>query len=50
MGFWLVVVVTVLYAGAALSFTWERRYALAVMYYGYAFANIGCLILAARPA
>lgn len=45
-GFLFVVVSTCLYVGAAVSFCVQRNWPLAVMYIGYSFANIGCLVLA----
>lgn len=46
MGFHFILISTLLYVGAAVSFAWEGKWPLAIVYAGYAFANIGFLILA----
>lgn len=42
----LLILVTLLYMGIALSFVAERQYGLAVMYLFYALANVGVLLAA----
>lgn len=37
---------TFLYLGAAVAYSFYGRWGLAIMYYGYAFANLGVLGLA----
>ncbi len=44
IGDWLVYIVTILYAGACLSYGVEGRYGAAIMYGSYCVANVGFLL------
>lgn len=46
MGFWFILVSTMLYTGAAISFAAEKQWPMMIVYTGYAFANIGFLMMA----
>lgn len=43
IGDWLVVVVTVLYVGAAIAYGLTRNWASVIVFSGYAIANIGVI-------
>lgn len=45
MSFWLLIAVTAIYAAVALTFVQNGQNGLAVMYAGYAFANVGAIML-----
>lgn len=48
MPFWLLLVVTAIYAWVAFAFFRSGQSGRCVMYAGYAFANIGALMLVDR--
>lgn len=49
LAFWFVLVPTLCYAGAMAAYLYQRDWAMAVVYSGYAWANVGLLwIEAAR--
>lgn len=47
--FWLVIV-TAIYLWLSIAFARQRNFALAVVYFGYALANVGLLAVAERLA
>jgi hypothetical protein len=49
MSAWLIGVVTVIYVLVALSFLREENTAMAIVFGGYALANIGLIIATMKP-
>lgn len=45
MPFWLLILVTAIYTWVAITFVHSGQIGLAVMYAGYAFANVGAIML-----
>ncbi|MEX2450932.1 MAG: hypothetical protein WD407_08770 [Rhodospirillales bacterium] len=45
---WLLVVVTVLYAGQVVQSAWQGQYAQAVIVVGYVIANVGLIVSMVR--
>lgn len=50
MSSWLIGVTGLIYAGVALDQYLKGNRPMAIVYAGYAFSNIGLLIIAGRPA
>ena len=46
MGFYMIVITTLIYTGCAIDFARRRDIGMFVVYAGYAFANIGLAMLA----
>ena len=48
LSFWLVLIPTLCYGTAAVVYAGARNWPLAIVYAGYAFANVGLLALDAQ--
>ena len=48
LSFWLILVPTFSYATASCVYSWQKNWPLAIVYAGYAFANVGLLALDAQ--
>lgn len=46
MSKWLIGLVTVIYLGTAVSFYIEKNKGMAIVFFGYALANIGLIVAA----
>lgn len=46
MSKWLIVLVTLIYLGVSISFYLEKNKGMAIVFFGYALANVGLIVAA----